>query len=72
MSSIIQIFVINRLQMISSLQKIEENNRDISKAHFNIKTKTTELIDYQKHIYPLNYLYVSKKLFTRKEIFTYT
>ena len=43
--------------MISSLQKIEENNRNISKAHFNIKTKTTELIiktktteliDYQK------------------------
>ena len=41
--------------MISSLQKIEENNRDISKAHFNIKTKTiniktktTELIEYQK------------------------
>ena len=72
MSSIIQIFVIDRLQMISSLQKIEENNRDISKAHFNIKTKTTELIDYQKYIYPLNYLHVSKKLFTRKEIFTYT
>ena len=24
--------------MISSLQKIEENNRDISKAHFNIKS----------------------------------
>ncbi|BAR96746.1 hypothetical protein PI172_2018 [Prevotella intermedia] len=34
--------------MISSLQKIEENNRDISKVHFNIKTKTTELIEYQK------------------------
>ena len=59
--------------MISSLQKIEENNRDISKAHyFNIKTKTTELIDHQKYIHPLNYLHVSKKLFTRKEIFTYT
>ena len=34
--------------MISSSQKIEENNRDTSKAHFNIKTKTTELIEYQK------------------------
>ncbi len=29
--------------MNSSSQKIEKNNRDISKIHFNIKTKTTEL-----------------------------
>ena len=34
--------------MNSSSQKFEENNRDISKIHFNIKTKTTELIEYQK------------------------
>ena len=34
--------------MNSSSQKIEKNNRDISKIHFNIKTKTTELIEYQK------------------------
>ena len=67
-----QVFVIDGLQMNSSSQKIEKNNRDISKIHFNIKTKTTELIDYQKYIYPLNYLRVSKKLLTRKEIFTYT
>ena len=71
-SNTMQIFVIDGLQMNSSSQKIEKNNRDISKIHFNIKTKTTELIDYQKYIYPLNYLHVSKKLLTRKEIFTYT
>ncbi|PIK17426.1 hypothetical protein CTI16_10565 [Prevotella intermedia] len=47
-SNTIQIFVIDGLQMNSSSQKIEKNNRDISKIHFNIKTKTTELIEYQK------------------------